>query len=71
MKKWILLVALGCFAWLLAGASSCQVRRCQISADCPGKQICGPGGKCVPRCKTRTDCHDDERCVEGVCKKIQ
>ncbi|TNE48956.1 MAG: hypothetical protein EP343_13825 [Deltaproteobacteria bacterium] len=59
------------FVAMFAMGSRCNIRRCQVSSDCPGTQICGPGGRCVLRCKTTRDCHQNQRCVEGTCKDIE
>lgn len=54
----------------IAGHCS-KTRRCSISADCPGTQICGEGGRCVNRCQTTRDCHQGWKCIEGECKEIK
>lgn len=69
--RWYWWVLLGPTCLFLLLASHCNNRRCQVSSDCPGTQICGPGGRCVLRCQTSRDCHQFQRCVEGSCQDIK
>jgi len=59
------------FALSLLGSTCSKNIRCQTGTDCPGKMICGKAGVCILQCKTKRDCHQDQRCVEGKCEKIQ
>ncbi len=67
----VLFAAFSISTLLLGGRCNVKNKQCQVSADCPGKQICGPKGYCVPQCKTTRDCPQYQRCIEGECKPIQ
>ncbi|MBK07915.1 MAG: hypothetical protein CL920_34630 [Deltaproteobacteria bacterium] len=57
-------------AGTLMGATCSKQIKCKFSRDCKGSMICGPRGYCINQCKSKEDCHQDQRCVEGSCKEL-